>query len=105
MHPAECPRAFRDNQPFNLRNKGGDNCLCHSCENCEKYGAGRQVAAALLGGYLKQLKADDDEDDEERMAAAAAGGVMEEDRAPLFPCVSVRVLMARGQWWSVGWQW
>ena len=82
VHPAECPRAFRDNQPFYLRNKGGDSCLCHSCENCEKYGAGRQVAAALLGGYLKQLKADDDEDDEERMAAAAAGGVTEEDRAP-----------------------
>ena len=30
VDPAECPRAFRSNQP------SADSSLCHSCENCEK---------------------------------------------------------------------
>jgi hypothetical protein len=35
-HPEQCPRAFRDNQPWNLRDKGGDSCLCGPCGGFEK---------------------------------------------------------------------
>jgi len=67
--PGECPRAFRDNQPWNLRTKGGDTCLCQSCENMEKHGMGRYTACRLL----KKVKGR-----REASVAAAGGGVGEE---------------------------
>jgi hypothetical protein len=58
--PLIAPRAFRDNQPWNLRNKGGDSCLCQHCENCEKYGLARHWASSKLKTYLEEVVLKDD---------------------------------------------
>ena len=51
VHPEEPPRAFLDNQPWNLRNKGGDSCLCQSCEGMQK----KMQAASRAGALLQEL--------------------------------------------------
>ena len=53
--PEEAPRAFRDHQPWNLRDKGGDSCLCMSCEAMQKKMAAASRAAALLRELLDSL--------------------------------------------------
>ena len=52
-HPEICPRAFRENQPWYLRNKGGDSCLCQSCEGIEK----KKSAAGATARYLEDYEA------------------------------------------------
>ena len=71
-NPAEFPRAFRDNQPWNLRSKGGGSCLCQSCENMEKHSTGRFAACRLL----KKIK-----EQRSLASAPAAAGVGEEKEA------------------------
>jgi hypothetical protein len=53
--PEEAPRAFRDHQPWNLRDKGGDSCLCMSCESMQKKMAAASRAAALLRELLDRI--------------------------------------------------
>ena len=54
-YPDEAPRAFRDHQPWYLRDKGGDSCLCMSCEAMQKKMAAASRAAALLRELLDSL--------------------------------------------------
>ncbi len=53
--PEEAPRAFRDHQPWNLRDKGGVSCLCMSCEAMQKKMAAASRAAALLRELLDSM--------------------------------------------------
>ena len=54
--PDEAPRAFRDHQPWNFRDKGGDSCLCMSCEAMrKKMAAAASRAAALLRELLDSM--------------------------------------------------
>jgi hypothetical protein len=50
--PEEAPRAFRDHQELD---KGGDSCLCMSCEAMQKKMASASRAAALLRELLDSM--------------------------------------------------
>ena len=52
VHPEKCPRAFRENQPWNLRNKGGESCLCQSCEGMEKKKSAASAVGRLFDDYV-----------------------------------------------------
>ena len=70
--PEEAPRAFRDNQPWNLMDKGGDSCLCQSCEGMQKM----MLAASRAAGLLRSILAEHYPiDDDVGGAAAGAAGV------------------------------
>ena len=47
----EAPRAFRNKQPWNLVNKGGNSCLCRSCDGTQKI----MLAARSATGLLREL--------------------------------------------------
>ena len=70
--PEEVPRAFRDNQPWNLMDKGGDSCLCQSCEGMQKMMLAASRAAGLLSELL-QAHAPNDEAEGGGGGVAAAG--------------------------------
>ncbi len=59
MTSKECPeealRAFRDRQPWNLRDKGDDSRQCMSCEAMQKKMAAASRAAALLRELLDSM--------------------------------------------------
>jgi hypothetical protein len=69
----EAPRAFRDNQPWNLRAKGGESCLCQSCEGLQKKMSAASRAASLLREYMESNTPNDAGVD----AAAQEGGALQ----------------------------
>jgi hypothetical protein len=71
--PEEAPRAFRENQPWYLRDKGGDSCLCMSCEGMQKKMSAARHAAGLLQEIVDHMAHD---------AEAAAAGVAVTDTLP-----------------------
>lgn len=50
------PNAVYDFMPANARRKGGDACLCFSCENTRLHDKARHNAGARLKEHLEQLK-------------------------------------------------
>jgi hypothetical protein len=54
-HPKEAPRAFRDNLPWYVRDKGGDSCLCQCSEGMQKMMSAVSRATAVLQELVVSL--------------------------------------------------
>jgi hypothetical protein len=50
-----CPRAFRENVPWNLVTKGGESCLCQLCEDIEKI----RKALSFISACTTQIEKED----------------------------------------------
>jgi hypothetical protein len=96
-HPEEAPRAFRDNQPWYLRDKGGDSCLCMSCEGMQKKMSAASRAAALLGGVIDRMTPNGEEADEAAAVVVVVGPLTAAALPHLKDMVRVLEAKSKGQ--------